>query len=109
MGMARASVVSEVRTLIKFAAAFTVALLALTLWGSPAYAQAELSITKEGPATVEPGEEFVYILTVANEGDAPATGVEVRDRLPEGVEFVEADPTATCLETTDPTTSRDVV
>ncbi len=42
----RAFVVSEVRTLTKVVVAFAVALLALALWGSPAWAQADLTVKK---------------------------------------------------------------
>ena len=62
----------------------------------------ELSITKEGPTRVEPGEEFVYTIVVENEGEAEATTVVVRDRLPEGVEFVRSEPgEPTCSSTED--------
>src|SRR3712207_2550256 len=95
MGMARAFVVSEVRTLIKLIAAVTVALLALGLWTVPAWAQdpaPDLSITKDGPARVEPGDVFIYTLVVRNTGDDEATAVVVTDRLPEGVDFLESEP-----------------
>jgi len=67
--------VSEVGTLIKVLATVAVAFLALALWGGPAWAQdpapaPELSITKAGPARVEPGEEFVYTIVVENKGEA---------------------------------------
>jgi uncharacterized repeat protein (TIGR01451 family) len=105
MGMARAFVVSEVRTLIKFAAAVTVALLALGLWPVSAWAQdpaPDLSITKDGPARVEPEDVFIYTLVVRNTGDAEATAVVVTDRLPEGVDFLESEPDI-CEGTPDPT------
>ena len=83
----------------KFCTAIVVVTLALmaaaSLLAAPAWAQAptpDLSITKQGPATVEPGERFFYTIVVTNTGDAEATLVEVTDRLPEGVGFVEPHP-----------------
>jgi large repetitive protein len=47
---------------------------------------ADLSITKEGPATVGTGQPFSYEFTVNNApGAATATDVKVEDTLPEGV------------------------
>jgi uncharacterized repeat protein (TIGR01451 family)/LPXTG-motif cell wall-anchored protein len=57
---------------------------------------AGLSITKAGPATVEPGAEFDYTLVVSNAAGQPAATVTVTDELPEGVDFVESDP-AGCI------------
>jgi uncharacterized repeat protein (TIGR01451 family) len=51
-------------------------------------APADLSITKEGPARVEPGAQFDYVLTVSNaQGAATATNVTVTDELPDGVTY----------------------
>jgi len=104
--MPRAFVVSEVRTFIKVVAVFAGALLALGLWASQASTQPatdpELSITKAGPATVEPGQRFNYVLTVTNaENAGDATLVQVTDRLPEGVDFLNSDPDI-CSATQDP-------
>lgn len=53
--------------------------------------QADLSISKSAStATVDPGEEITYTLTVANAGPDDATGVTVTDTLPAGVTFVSA-------------------
>jgi len=53
-------------------------------------APAVLSIDKEGPSRVEPGQRFDYVLTVSNAADAqPATNVTVEDKLPTGVTFEE--------------------
>ena len=42
------------------------------------------------------GDTITYTLTISNEGDGNATGVEVTDQLPAGVTFVDAD--AGCSE-----------
>ncbi|HWL90844.1 MAG TPA: DUF11 domain-containing protein [Actinomycetota bacterium] len=42
------------------------------------------------------GDTIIYTLTVSNDGDGDATGVEVTDQLPAGVTFVQA--TAGCSE-----------
>lgn len=111
--MARAFVVSEVRMPIKSAVAVLVALLAFGSWTVPAWAQdpaPDLAITKDGPARVEPGDVFIYTLVVRNTGDAPATLVEVTDRLPEGVDFLESDPDPDiCALVVDPNPDRDRV
>jgi uncharacterized repeat protein (TIGR01451 family) len=88
----------------RFLTVLPVATFVLTLLlAAPAWAQPNLSITKDGPATVEPGEEFVYTIVVRNTGEDPATGVVVTDRLPEGVTFVESDPPLpTCTVAPDP-------
>jgi uncharacterized repeat protein (TIGR01451 family) len=52
--------------------------------------EADLSVTKEGPAMVYVGEDITYLLTVANAGPADATGVFLTDILPVGVTFVSA-------------------
>lgn len=70
------------------------------LWVPPADAQdaPDLSITKEGPERVEPGEQFDYDLTVSNrDGAETATPVTVEDELPPGVTFDESDPN-TCTD-----------
>jgi uncharacterized repeat protein (TIGR01451 family) len=66
-------------------------MLAMLLLALPAGAQATsagLSIKKEGPTRVEPGERFDYVLTVSNAAGAkPASNVTVEDQLPSGVTF----------------------
>lgn len=47
-----------------------------------------LSITKSGPATVEPGELITYVLTVKNRGISAATEVVITDVLPAGASYV---------------------
>jgi uncharacterized repeat protein (TIGR01451 family) len=42
--------------------------------------------------TVVQGDSITYTLTVTNEGDGTATGVQISDPLPAGVTFDEADP-----------------
>ena len=47
--------------------------------------QAALGITKSGPATVQPGGNVTYTITVYNTGNAAASNVVVMDDLPAGV------------------------
>ena len=59
--------------------------------------QSDLSIVKSAPAEVGPGAAIPYTLTVANAGPSDATGVVVRDVLPEGTTLASATPTqGTC-------------
>ena len=44
-----------------------------------------------GSGTVPVGGEVVFRLVARNDGDAPGTGVEVRDTLPAGLTPVTAD------------------
>ncbi len=64
--MPRAFVVPEVRTFVKVLAAVAVAFLALALWGSPAWAQAELTVNKtDSPDPVTEGEVLTYTIVEA--------------------------------------------
>jgi uncharacterized repeat protein (TIGR01451 family) len=54
-----------------------------------ALADADLSITKQGPSRVEPGKEFDYLLNVSNQGADAATNIQVKDELPSGVTLVD--------------------
>ena len=58
--------------------------------------QADLLVTKDGPATVKVGDTFTYTLTVENLGPDTAVNVVVTDTLPAGVTFVSA--TTPCTE-----------
>lgn len=52
----------------------------------------DLKLTKVADkTTVKPGDTVVYTLTVTNESDVAATGVEVTEQLPAGVEYVSDD------------------
>ncbi len=55
-------------------------------------AQTDVKLTKEvAPTTAKPGDTVVYTLTVTNESDVEATGVEVTEQLPAGVQYVSDD------------------
>ena len=53
-------------------------------------AQADLSVTKAGPGSVNAANNITYTLTVANAGPSPATSVVVTDALPANVTFISA-------------------
>jgi uncharacterized repeat protein (TIGR01451 family) len=55
----------------------------------------DLAIVKTGPATVTAGGQITWALEVTNNGPDDATGVEIDDTLPAGVQFVAADPGCT--------------
>jgi uncharacterized repeat protein (TIGR01451 family) len=50
--------------------------------------QADLAITKSGPATVTRGNDIVYTINVTNNGPSDALGVSVSDNTPAGLTFV---------------------
>lgn len=56
-------------------------------WTTNVGAQADLSINKSGPATVTPGQNIVYTVSVTNAGPSPATAVTVADNTPIGLAF----------------------
>ena len=49
---------------------------------------ADLSVTKVGPATAAPGTDIFYTVTYTNNGPATATNVTMTDTLPAGETFV---------------------
>ena len=51
-------------------------------------ASADVAITKTGPASVVPGTNVVYTITVTNAGPADAASVVVDDPAPAGLSFV---------------------
>ena len=51
---------------------------------SPVAGSADVAVSATAPATVPPGATFTNIITVANYGPAPATGVVLTDTLPNG-------------------------
>ena len=55
---------------------------------SPGTSQADLGITKTGPASVLPGGSVTYTLTVSNAGPSDAPDVTVSDPTPGGLTFV---------------------
>ena len=55
---------------------------------TPVAPQADLAITKTGPASVVPGTNVVYTITVTNAGPSDAANVVVADATPAGLTFV---------------------
>ncbi|MCL2802963.1 MAG: hypothetical protein FWD29_03245 [Micrococcales bacterium] len=55
--------------------------------------EADLSITKTGPASALPGGTISYTLSVTNHGPADSTGARVRDTLPAGLTAISASST----------------
>ncbi|EIM71698.1 hypothetical protein A3SI_20302 [Nitritalea halalkaliphila LW7] len=52
--------------------------------------RAMLMLEKSAPMTVIAGNNLTYSFTLTNTGAGPARNVEVRDRIPAGVNFVSA-------------------
>ena len=48
------------------------------------------TIDKQGPAKASPGEEITYIINFKNTSDSDATGVVIKDTLPDHVTVVDA-------------------
>jgi uncharacterized repeat protein (TIGR01451 family) len=72
---------------------------AVTVTSSLHARRPNLSIRKDGPAQVAPGDTFSYTIHVANAGPDKAQGVMVTDPLPTGVSFVDATPSVgSCRE-----------
>src|SRR4029078_5335159 len=55
---------------------------------TPRPSQANLGVTKTGPASVLPGGSLTYTLTVSNAGPSDALDVTVSDPTPAGLPFV---------------------
>lgn len=55
---------------------------------TPLAPQADLSVLKLGPATITPGEQATYTITVTNNGPSDATDVRLYDEIDYGPEFV---------------------
>jgi uncharacterized repeat protein (TIGR01451 family) len=72
------------------ATAFAVSSLGLV--AVPVQQNADLSITKSGPAFVQSGGTITYVITVNNGGPANATNVIVSDTLPAGETLISATP-----------------
>lgn len=56
---------------------------------------ADLALEKTGPATVAADGQLTWTLKATNNGEDPATGVEITDPLPAGTVFDSADPGCT--------------
>jgi uncharacterized repeat protein (TIGR01451 family) len=59
--------------------------------------EADLRVEKTGPASVVPGEQVVYTITVTNDGPSAADNVSVADPTPSGLAFVSN--TGDCVTT----------
>ena len=55
---------------------------------STVQAQADLALTKTGPATVVTGQLIDYDITVTNNGPSDAQNYGITDVLPQGIAFV---------------------
>ena len=65
--------------------------------------EADLSVTKTSNAVeIFEGDEFDYIITIANNSDGDATNVVVTDELPNGISFISSS-----FEASDPSISVD--
>jgi len=65
-------------------------------WRDPNTAQADIEVTKTGPATVTPGETTTWTVTVTNHGPDPAVGVLAIDQLPAGATIDELGSSPRC-------------
>lgn len=70
------------------AATSLLTLLSLALPSAASARSADLSITKTGPASVSPGANVVYTITVTNGGPNATSQVKVYDTTPSGLTFV---------------------
>ncbi len=48
----------------------------------------DLAITKNGPATADPGDLITYTLTITNSGTISATNLVITDAIPSGANYV---------------------
>ncbi|MCU1349594.1 MAG: domain containing protein, partial [Acidobacteria bacterium] len=55
---------------------------------TPINTQADISVTKSGPASFTAGQNLVYTVVVSNIGTQPATNTFVSDPTPAGINFV---------------------
>jgi uncharacterized repeat protein (TIGR01451 family) len=65
-----------------------VSTLLLLLSGLPAFAAADLRVSKTGPVSVKPGEQITYVIEVSNIGPDDAAGTMVFDPNPTGLVFL---------------------
>jgi uncharacterized repeat protein (TIGR01451 family) len=65
----------------------SVVILAIVL-APAALAQPDLTVVKNGPATATANSQISFDITIANEGTAAATTVQLTDPLPAGMTFV---------------------
>ena len=60
--------------------------------------QADLSVTKSGPASVQPGNTVSYTVSVTNGGPATANAVTVTDAIPSGLTFNSGSSSSECSQ-----------
>lgn len=63
-------------------------------------ASADVAVSKTGPATVTPGNDVTYTVTVTNNGPSTATNVVLSDVIAGDATFVSVTPSAGCTGTT---------
>jgi len=51
---------------------------------------AELAVRMTGPTSATVGDEIRYVITIENRGELPATGLMIKDRFDEGLEYAGA-------------------
>ncbi|MDO8648994.1 MAG: S-layer homology domain-containing protein [Candidatus Peregrinibacteria bacterium] len=56
------------------------------------------TITKSGPATIQPGGVIIYTITATNHGPGTATRVVIRDAIPAGLTYIDSQSHASCAQ-----------
>jgi len=100
-------VLTKSHSLARFSASIAVIawLMTLMLVAAPAMAQsaaeADLEVlVSDGDAVIEPGDVLTYTVVLGNRGPADAEGVQLFNAVPEGTQFMSAEPTqGDCGET----------
>ena len=59
-------------------------------WDTVIYTQPNLTITKTGPSTAQPGDTFNYTIEICNTGGSDALNVVLTDSLPAGISYSDS-------------------